>query len=413
MQDLQPDHRFNGVDTRLNEDLRLSALDELDLLDTPREEAFDRIARLIRYTFKVPVALISLMDAHRQWHKACIGLEAGEAERKDTFCRYPVASGEPLVIPDARLDPRVADNPHVTGPSGIRFYAGIPLKVGSGEVVGTLCAIDFAPREFSEEDLAALQDLAAITMREIELRQVAGTDALTDLLSRRAFKERALSAAKLATRHKQALSCLAIDIDHFKQINDTHGHAAGDAVLKAVATASSRALRTTDLIGRLGGEEFAALLPSTDRRGALEAAEKLRRAVQGVRVELGNVAIRATASVGVASLDPFSGDFDLLLAHADEAMYGAKRAGRNRTVVWQGAQTERRRVLKAGRIVFNNRHSTIDCTIRMLGEDGAGIDVWNSHDVPDRFTLTIGSQGSDRECKVTSRADKHIEVDFV
>jgi diguanylate cyclase (GGDEF)-like protein len=413
MNNLQADGQPTGFDTSLREDLRLSALDDFDLLDTPNEEAFDRITRLIRFTFKVPVAFVSLMDAHRLWHKACIGLESGEVERQESFCRYPVASGEPLVIPDAKLDPRVADNPHVTGATGVRFYAGVPLKTGEGHVLGTVCAVDFKPRDFNGEELEVLKDIAAVVMNEMELRKLAGTDSLTGLLSRRAFKERASQAAKLATRHKHALSCIAIDIDHFKQINDTHGHAAGDQVFKTVADACKEALRTTDIIGRLGGEEFAVLLPQTSRHGALEAAEKLRRSVRAVRVQLDKLVLKVTASFGVASVEPYSGDMDMLLAHADEAMYAAKNAGRDRTVMWQGAQTAKRRVLKAGRIVFNNRHSTVDCTIRSLGDQGAGIDVWNAHDVPDRFRLMIGAESRERDCKVLSRADKHVEVDFI
>ncbi len=363
--------------------------------------------------FKVPVAFISLMDGHRQWHKACVGTEAYQADRRDTFCRHMVASGEPLVILDAQLDARVADNQHVTVPGGIRFYAGVPLRIADGPVIGTVCAIDVVPRKFDEEDLEALKDLAAVVAREIELRQLAGTDPLTGLLSRRAFQERGLQAARLAVRHEQALSCIAIDIDHFKQINDAHGHSAGDKVLMAVAKACEGALRATDLVGRVGGEEFSVLLPGTSRHGALEAAEKLLRAIRVVRVDLASITLRVTASIGLASLEPFSGDMNALLDRADEALHTAKNAGRDRMVVWQGPQSAQRRVLKTRRIVFNDRFSTIDCTIRSLGDKGAGFDVWNAFDVPDRFTLEIGPHSQQRECKVMSRADKHVEVDFI
>jgi diguanylate cyclase (GGDEF)-like protein len=413
MRRLEANHQLENLGSAKVEDLRLSALNEIDLLDTPQEEAFDRIARLVRFIFKVPVAFVSLMDAHRLWHKACLGLDTPELERKDSFCRYPVASGEPLVIQDTRLDPRVSDNPHVTGPTGVRFYAGVPLKTDDGHILGTVCAIDFKPRDFDHEQLQVLIDIAAVVEDAIKLRQLAGTDSLTGLLSRRAFKENALQIGFLAARHNQALSCIAIDIDHFKKINDSHGHSAGDQILVAVATACKEVLRTTDIVGRLGGEEFAVFLPQTGRLGALEAAEKLRRSIRSVRVHTSNSVLHVTASLGVAALEPYSGDVEILLAHADEALYGAKNAGRDRTVLWKGTKTANRRVLKAGRIVFNKRHSTIDCTVRSLGEEGAGIDVWNAHDIPDRFTLALGTESMERNCKVTSRTDKHIDVIFI
>lgn len=130
---------------------RLAALDRLDLLDTPRDEAFARVVRLIQNIFNVPIGLVSLMDGHRQWHMACSSGMDSEAERKDTFCQYPVATGQSLVICDASQDPLFAQNPHVLADNGIRFYAGVPLKTQDGHTIGTVCAVgtDLASSTFA------------------------------------------------------------------------------------------------------------------------------------------------------------------------------------------------------------------------------------------------------------------------
>ncbi|MEO3388881.1 sensor domain-containing diguanylate cyclase [Mesorhizobium sp. CAU 1741] len=393
---------------------RLSALDRLDLLDTPRDEAFARIVRLIQNIFNVPLGLVSLMDGHRQWHMACPSGMDGEAERKDTFCQYPVATGQSLVIRDASQDPLFAHNPHVLADNGIRFYAGVPLRTRDGHTIGTVCAVGPEPRQFDARELQILTDLADMAMGEIELRQQAGTDVLTGLLSRREFKERASHAIMLGLRHKYPVSCAVIDVDHFKLVNDTHGHAVGDEVLREIAGVCQRELRATDVLGRLGGEEFAAILPHTSLADAVEAAEKLRKAVKLIRVESENVIIKVTASIGLAGMDSVAEDLDMLLARADKALYEAKDQGRDRCVSFRTAVVAgpRRRVLKGGRIIFNNRFSAIDCTLRSLGDEGAEIDVWNPHDIPEKFTLIIAPENVERSCLVVGRTDKRIEVQF-
>ncbi|MCG6115274.1 MAG: sensor domain-containing diguanylate cyclase [Mesorhizobium sp.] len=398
----------------LQEADRLAALDQLELLDAPRDEAFDRVVRLIRNIFGVPIGLVSLMDGHRQRHMACSGGMDDESERRDTFCQYPVATGQPLVISDASQDSLFALNPHVLADDGIRFYAGVPLKTLEGHIIGTVCAVGMQPREFDSRELEILTDLADLTMGVIELRQQAGTDVLTGLLSRREFKDRATHAIMLGLRHKHPVSCVVIDVDHFKRVNDTHGHAVGDAVLRRIAGVCESELRGTDILGRLGGEEFAAILPHTTPAQAVEVAEKLRRAIKCIEVQSEGVAIEVTASIGIATLGTGAGDLDTLLAQADKALYEAKHQGRDRCVSVRPTvvATPRRRVLKRGRIVFNDRYSSIDCTIRSLGDEGAGIDVWNAHDVPQAFTLVITPEDVEKPCLVMSRAEKHLEVQF-
>ena len=354
---------------------RLAALDRLDVLDTPQEESFDRIARLARKLFDVPMAAVSFIDAHRQWYKANEGLDGDQHPREQTFCRHLVETGKPLVVPDATKDERFAESPFVTGDAGIRFYAGLPLRTAEGHNVGSICIIDTKPHEFGDAQLELLNDLAQISMDEIDLRLTATRDSLTGTLSRRHFKEEAVRAVSLAQRHHQDLAIIAFDLDHFKHINDTFGHAAGDTVLGAVAEAVRETLRGTDLIGRLGGEEFAALLSSTALPGAVEAAEKIRKAVGALRFTFGEQETGVTTSLGVAALDPSTREADALLTHAGKALDEAKQAGRNRVAVYRApaaaADTTRRRVLKGGRVVFNGGRSSIDCTVRSLSDAGS------------------------------------------
>jgi GAF domain-containing protein len=141
---------------------RLKALRDLNLLDTPPEERFDRITRLVQRTFAVPMALVTLIDANRQWFKSKQGIEGSETPREVSFCGHAILSDEPLIVPDATKDPRFADNPYVTGEPRVRFYAGWPLKAPDGSRVGTLCMIDTKAREFTSENRRALRDMAQI-----------------------------------------------------------------------------------------------------------------------------------------------------------------------------------------------------------------------------------------------------------
>ena len=160
--------RWSRADLPSDEIPRLAALRGLHILDTPPEERFDRITRLAAAHFDVPVALISLVDENRQWFKSTCGIEASETPRDESFCAHAVLSREPLIVPDALLDARFAENPIVTDMPRIRFYAGYPLFVGDGRCIGTLCILDTRPRDLSEQELARLGDLAELARAELE-----------------------------------------------------------------------------------------------------------------------------------------------------------------------------------------------------------------------------------------------------
>ncbi|MDP2963264.1 MAG: PAS domain S-box protein [Sulfurimicrobium sp.] len=159
---------------------RIEVLRALHILDTPPEERFDRITRVAQRLFDVPVALVSLVDADRQWFKSCQGLNASETPRSISFCGHAILSSDTLVVANALDDPRFADNPLVTGAPHIRFYAGRPLKAADGSRLGTLCIIDYKPRHFSPDMLASLADLAGSVERELNLQMLAEANVSID-----------------------------------------------------------------------------------------------------------------------------------------------------------------------------------------------------------------------------------------
>lgn len=150
-----------------DESERLAALQRTGLLDTEPEERFDRVVRIARALFQVPIAMVTLVDGERQWHKACAGLAAREFPRSASFCAHAILSDQPLVVGDAAADPRFADNPQVTGEPFIRFYAGVPLRSPDGFRLGTLCVVDRVPRTMDPEHVAMLKDVAAVAESEL------------------------------------------------------------------------------------------------------------------------------------------------------------------------------------------------------------------------------------------------------
>ena len=178
---------------------RLLALRRSGLLDTAPEESFDRITRIASSALGVPVSLVSLVDEDRQFFKSCVGLPRPWAEARETpisrsFCQHVVVGAQPLVISDAREHPLVQDNPAITE-AGVVAYLGIPISMPDGEIIGSLCAIDSVPREWSESDVLMLTDLAAAVMTEIRLRTVAdeAAAAITRLSRLEAITDAALS----------------------------------------------------------------------------------------------------------------------------------------------------------------------------------------------------------------------------
>ena len=165
---------------------------------------------------------------------------------------------------------------------------------------------------------------------EEEMRRLASLDSLTQAYTRGHFVGLAEKEVLRARRYGHPLSLLLLDIDHFKSVNDRYGHSAGDRVLRAAVDLFQGQTRRSDLLGRYGGEEFLVLLPETDVAGAGVVAERIRAALRKAPVNVGNLAVEMTVSIGLTGLRPEMQDVDALLAHADAALYRAKDAGRDR-----------------------------------------------------------------------------------
>jgi diguanylate cyclase (GGDEF)-like protein len=320
----------------LEEAMRLDALERQQITDTPEDENFERVVRLACAAMQAPIGTISLIDSERQWFKASQGMNVRQTPREHAFCAHAIRNDDVMVVEDATKDPRFASNPLVTCEDGIRFYAGAPLKTREGFNLGTLCVIDNIPRTISQRDKDLLADMAGIVVNEMELRRRVGTDALTGLYTRRFLDELGMRELARARREFTPLTAAFIDADHFKSINDTFGHPAGDAVLRGLGPAIRPALRASDLLGRYGGEEFVLLLPGTTLAQAAPVLERVRQQIEAMTI--GELKGRkVTASIGAAELAPEDIGIADLLARADEAVYRAKQSGRNRVELSRAA----------------------------------------------------------------------------
>jgi len=311
---------------------RIKTLEFYDVLDTPDEASFDRITRLASTIMRTPMAMLSLVDRKRQWLKSRVGIEVQELSREMSFCSQAIKGRVAFIVPDARLDSRFANAPMVAGNGGIRFYLGVPLTMQNGHNIGALCAMDSEPRDPSETDIAIMSDLARMAVDEIELRRIAVTDSLTGALTRRGLSQRLEHELERCRRYRRPLSVLALDLDHFKTVNDRFGHAAGDILLQSVVALCRDHLRSVDVIARTGGEEFVILLPETPGPDAHLVAERVRTLVEMATIRASGRALNITTSIGVTTLAAVDTSPAQLLERADIALYQAKASGRNQVV---------------------------------------------------------------------------------
>lgn len=346
-----------------DEETRLAELYELDVILSPPEESLDRMTRLVSSIFKTPIALISFVTSKEQWFKSCVGLpldlaDARGTEREASFCQYAVAEKQMIIVENALDDERFVNNRLVTRENGIRFYAGAPLKTSKNNILGTLCIMDTEPREFNKEQAAMLQEFANIVIHELEtrakinqmvtkweeivtknkqLKELTIVDTLTSIFNRRYFDESITIEMARARRQKQPLSLIMIDIDYFKNYNDTYGHIEGDECLKKVTQAIRNVIRRPpDVLARYGGEEFAMLLPNTDFEGAEVVAEKIKIAVEELAIshEQSSTADFVTVSQGYCTIchpESIPENKKIFINIADMQLYQSKDKGRNCT----------------------------------------------------------------------------------
>lgn len=248
--------------------------------------------------------------------KPCWKLLQSEQTGPCRFCSNPKlldARGEPTGVWVWEMRNTVNGRWYECRDQAIRWW--------DGRLVRLEIATDITERKRLEQELQAALGRA---------REMASTDELTGLNNRRAFFELGEQSFRQARRSGRSMAVIMLDIDHFKRINDTHGHQVGDRVLQALADTLRPLLREADILGRLGGEEFAVILSDTGLGPATAIAERLRRVIEAMAVEQEPEPIRFTASFGVAAGSAADLNLDRLLGEADQALYKAKRAGRNR-----------------------------------------------------------------------------------
>jgi len=312
-----------------NEKLRLEALRSMKILDTPPEEQYDRLTRLAKRIFNVPIALISLVDENRLWLKSANGLEEKDSPRDISFCGHAILGEDLFVIPDTQGDERFADNPYVTEAPKIKFYAGCPIKSPQGFKLGTLCIIDQKSRQMDNDDLQALKDLAQIAEHEFVSHQMATMDELTGISNRRGFLMLSKIGLSLSRRHKIPATLVYLDLDKLKPINDVYGHAEGDKALHVFANHLKKSFRNSDVYARLGGDEFAALLTNTTKSIAEEIIERFCQSLDAYNINAKHD-YEISFSYGVVEYDPKNHtSVELLLADGDFLMYESKKMKRS------------------------------------------------------------------------------------
>ena len=485
---------MNDVDTKksladasLNtEVMRLEALRGLNILDTPHDPILDRITALAAQLVGVPVALLDFVETNRIWSKSHFGTDVTEYKLELGFCASAILGDDPYVINDAKTDARCAGHPLAQDENGIRFYAAIPLKTHDNYNVGTLCVVDFIPRQITPDQLKILQELANISISFVELNEkinlaneiskienkikqkelqnqlilnstvegihvidLQGTvfvendaaikmlgweaerligkpahetlhhhhadfsdypkcdcpiyktlsdgqprhvtdevfwrkdgssfpveystsalrdldgnlygttvvfrditarkaneekiqrlayyDALTDLPNRTLFIDRLEQEINKAERLKLQVLLIFIDLDRFKAINDTLGHHVGDQLLAEAARRLKGCVRNTDTVARLGGDEFTVILNEVSDLDAVERVLDNILKAMAIPFLLNDQTIYLSASMGVTIFPDDAKTVESLLINADQAMYGAKKAGRNRTHFFSSA----------------------------------------------------------------------------
>ena len=343
---------------------RLAALAAYELLDTEPEQAYDDIVRLAVTLCSVPAATISLVDHDRQWFKAALGVRVAQTPRSQALCDVAIRTPRQLMlVEDVLADARFAHFGMTIDGRPVRFYAGMPLCNPDGHALGTLNVLDVEPRQLSAEQRQALELLARQTQHLFELRRYtreqgrllaerdaaarrleasrddlerrherlkhsAARDPLTGLLNRAGLGELRENPDALARLDAGPYSLMLIDVDHFKQVNDRHGHLLGDRALRAVADSVAASIREGDVAVRFGGEEILVVLPQTRLAHAAEVAGRVRQQVAGVALPFA-----LTVSIGIAGGEPGGDPPEAVFERADQALYRAKATGRDRIVV--------------------------------------------------------------------------------
>ncbi|OGB23485.1 MAG: hypothetical protein A3I66_02175 [Burkholderiales bacterium RIFCSPLOWO2_02_FULL_57_36] len=311
------------------------------LEETSRQ--IERIGRIGARVFRVHACIVVLQDDY-QAHV----LSKGAVSIEESFCTSLPIPAALTVVSDAHIDEALREHRFVADAPRIRFYAAQPIYNSDQIAIGSVNLVDYLPRIFGKEDQQLLIDLAALVERELHLQSISASQ--LDLQKKnKNLRRKSLIDPLIGTWNRGAimriltieavrcdnagipLSLIVADLDHFKKINDTYGHPAGDAVLVKVASRLRSCIRPQEALGRYGGEEFLIVLPGSSHDTAMAVAERMRLAVAMQPESIDDAPLGLTISAGVSSTEFFpSATTEELISRADIALYAAKNAGRNR-----------------------------------------------------------------------------------
>jgi diguanylate cyclase (GGDEF)-like protein len=318
-----------------NEAGRVSSLRLLKVLGAEDDPWWATVTRLAAGICGTPFAVVNLIEATYQYSLAPYGFEATTVERADSMCATSIMSSTPSFTADASQDVRWADNPFVTGVlDRVRAYAAAPLTLPNGHAIGTICAFSRTPTEMRPEQVKGLADLAELTVQMLEIRErslqfslAATRDPLTELPNRALMNESLGQALLRHARREANVAVIYLDLDGFKPINDEYGHGVGDEMLRAVTTRLLTSARSTDLVARVGGDEFVIVcssLPDENVPWTIDRVVDEVRMAFAVPFILSVGPVRVGASFGVAYAHSPAETPEAILARADKAMYANK-----------------------------------------------------------------------------------------
>ncbi len=312
------------------------------------------LADSIAMALRVPYVIAALNRRYRSWYHCDHGFSAHpSADLQSYFARMHLSQSR-FDVTDIAEESFFQSHTSGLDLPDMKALGGVPLTDPNGKRFGTLCIADANVRQFTEAELAllssfgqlvsndicmrsaaryAVRDLVELEHEKCDLFELATIDPLTKALNRRAFMrfgERELNRFK---RENAKLSTLMLDIDHFKQVNDVHGHAVGDRVLTKMVSVVASVVREEDLVGRLGGEEFAIILVDSDANAAARVGDRIRQAIKQVKFPGDGGPFNVTVSMGVAEPLYAESSINDVLERADAALYQAKRSGRDRVIV--------------------------------------------------------------------------------
>ena len=310
---------------------RLATLRRYLAPDTAVPASLSRLCELAAHVSGLPCAAVHLIDAEHQHRVAGTGVRLGSTPARAARCTHVVREGHRVTTDDASHEPVFAGIPVVSGEDAVRAYSSHPLRDRDGQVLGTLCVFGPEPAHLDDATIRMLDHLAAEAMTSFEhsrahrdLAHSATHDGLTGLPNRVLFTDRLEHA--LLRRSRGRLAVALLDVDGFKHINDTRGHATGDAVRRQVAGRLLRHTRTGDTVARLGGDEFVVMTEDLEPGGERMVLDRLHAAFDEPLL-LGEDPLAVRSSIGLVVAE--RGDtIDTLLHRADQAMYADKAAGR-------------------------------------------------------------------------------------